>query len=274
MTGRTLPQEVFVRALGKGAHQMLALHCTIAHSGAWSGLAAALSAQASLIAPDMLSHGRSPDWDGRGDFFDRMTELAASQLQKPMDVIGHSFGAMIALRLAVEHPDLVRRAILIEPVFFALAKLDAPDLYDQHERDAEPFVSALAAGNASQAARLFNRMWSTQDSPRWADLPDRTRAAMIRGVHVVPASNNALYKDGAGLLQPGKLERAQMPVRILSGSLTHPVIPAICNSLQRLLPAATTELIPGAGHMLPISHPKETARSLSEFFRIPLASSV
>ena len=99
---------VHVRTLGAGARKVLALHCTIAHSGAWSGLAVALGDQATLIATDMLSHGRSPDWGGQGDFFDLTTALSRAQLSEPMDVIGHSFGAMVALRLAIEYPDLVR----------------------------------------------------------------------------------------------------------------------------------------------------------------------
>ncbi|MFY2825673.1 alpha/beta fold hydrolase [Ruegeria sp. MALMAid1280] len=258
---------VHVRTLGQGARNVLALHCTIAHSGAWSGLAAALEGEATLIAPDMLSHGRSPDWDGQGDFFDLATEAAVAQLTEPMDVIGHSFGGMIALRLAVEHPELIRSAVLIEPVFFAVAKQDAPDLMAKHDHEAQPYTDALAAGDMALAARLFNRMWSTDDSPRWPDLPERTRAAMVRGVHVVPAVEDVLFQDQKGLLSPGVLDRAAMPVLILSGSRTHPVMPVIAQGLQRRLPDAHCAVVEGAGHMLPISHPQDTARLVRQFWQ-------
>ncbi|WP_037308542.1 alpha/beta fold hydrolase [Ruegeria halocynthiae] len=256
-----------VRTLGQGARKVLALHCTIAHSGAWAGLSAALQGQVSLIAPDMLSHGRSPDWDGQGDYFDRVTDLAAAQLAGPMDVIGHSFGAMIALRLAVDRPELIRSAVLIEPVFFAIARQDAPDLVAQHDHAAQPYTDALSAGDMELAARLFNRMWSTDDSPRWPDLPERTRAAMVRGVHAVPAVEEAVVRDQKGLLNPGVLDRAIMPVLILSGSKTRPVMPAIGQGLQRRLPNASCACVKGAGHMLPISHPQETAHVVQQFWR-------
>ncbi|KUJ73398.1 alpha/beta hydrolase [Ruegeria marisrubri] len=254
-----LPQPVHVRELGQGPRRVLALHCTIAHSGAWKGLAERLAQEATFIAPDMLSHGRSPDWDRQGDFYDRITEIARTQLTEPMDVIGHSFGAAVALRLAAEHPDLVRSAVLVEPVFFAVAKQDAPELIDKHHHDAEPYLDALAEGDEAMAARLFNRMWSTDDSPRWPQLPESTRAAMIRGIHVVPTVEQALFADRVGLLQPGILDRATMPILLMRGSLTHPVIAAINEGLARRFPDATSVVVEGAGHMLPITHPTETA---------------
>lgn len=258
--------DIFVRTLGQGARKVLALHCTIAHSGAWAGLSAALGGEATFTAPDMPSHGRSSDWDGHGDFFDQVTQLSAAHLTEPMDVIGHSFGGMLALRLAVEFPDLVRSAVLIEPVFFAIAVQDAPELVRQHDDEAKPVSNALAAGDMEQAARLFNRMWGAKDGPRWPDLPERTRAGMIRGIHVVPAVDDALFHDQKGLLIPGVLDRVNLPFLILSGSETHPVMPAIGEGLARRLPNAKTGVVSGAGHMVPITHPDQTAAEIRKFW--------
>lgn len=258
--------SVHVRTLGQGAREALALHCTIAHSGAWSGVAGVLGSDATLIAPDMPSHGKSPDWNEQGDLFDLVTALSAEQLSEPMDVIGHSFGAMIALRLAMEHPDLVRSAVLIEPVFFAVARQDAPDLLAQYEHTAQPYAQALAAGDMELAARLFNRMWSTDDSPRWPDLPERTRAAMTRGVHLVPAVEDDLVEDKKGLLAPDMLSRAAMPTLLVHGARTHPAMPTICQGLQQRLPNASGTVIAGAGHMAPITHPQDVARVIREFW--------
>ncbi len=257
---------VFVRALGQGARKVLALHCTIAHSGVWAGLTSALDDQATLIAPDMLSHGRSPDWDGQGDFFDLTTGFSANLLTEPMDVIGHSFGAMVALRLALEYPDRVRSAVLIEPVFFAVAAQDAPDILARHDQEAQPYADALAAGDMQLAARLFNRMWSTDISPRWTEMQEKTRTAMIRGVPVVPAVKEAVFNDQKGFLKPGVLDRATMPILVLSGSKTNPVMPVIGQGLQRRLPNASFDVVEGAGHMLPISHPKATAQLVQRFW--------
>jgi lipase len=261
-----VPQPVFVRQFGQGPRRVLALHCTIAHSGAWRGVAGAMADEATFITPDMLSHGRSPDWDRRGDIQDRSVAAVVHLLDQPMDVIGHSFGGTVALRLAVEHPELVRTLTMIEPVCFAVAKLDDPAIIAAHDHDAAPFMAALEAGDEALGARLFNRMWSTEDSPRWPDLPQSTRDAMTRSIHFVPASKPAAYDDRAGMLNPGVLDRAAMPVLLLRGSLTHPVMQVVDDGLARRLPDAQSVEVPGAGHMLPITHPVETAGHLRALF--------
>ena len=266
MKDNHLAKDVFVRRIGQGARNVLALHCTIAHSGAWSGLAAEFDGATTLVAPDMLSHGQSSDWDERGDFFDLACQLSAAQLTDPVDVIGHSFGAMVALRLAAEYPQLIRSAVLIEPVFFAVAAQDAPEVLRQHDADAKPVTDAFVAGDLPRAARLFNRMWGSKNGSHWPDLPERTRAGMVRGIHVVPAVHDALFHDQKGILASGVLEQAAMPVLILSGSETHPVMPVIGDGLVRRLPNAQTGVVAGAAHMAPITHPHQTAVAIQDFW--------
>ncbi len=266
MTGTNrVPQPVFEHRFGDGPRRVLALHCTLAHAGAWRGLAGLLGDGATLIAPDMLSHGRSPDWDGQGDFQDRSVDAVAHLLEPGMDIIGHSFGATIALRLAVSHPERVRSLTLIEPVLFALAQRDAPDRLADHHRDAAPFTDAMRGGDMALAARLFNRMWGDGGSC-WPDLPEARRAAMIRAIQVIPACGPALYDDRPGLLNPGVLERLRAPCLLLRGSETHAVINAVNDGLARRLPDAQSVVIKGAGHMLPITHPLETADALNRLF--------
>jgi len=262
----SLPQPVHVRQLGSGPRQVLAIHCTIAHSGAWKGVAGRLDKEATFTAFDMLSHGQSPDWDGQGGYQDRNVEAAATLLQQPMDLIGHSFGATVALRLAVEYPERVRSLTLIEPVFFAVAGQEEPALVAQLREDAKPYADAISAGDHALGARLFNRMWSSSGSPRWPDMPEATRVAMTRSIHVVPACDASLFDDQAGLLKSGVLDRANMPCLLLRGTETQPVITVINEGLAQRLSNAQSQAVTGAGHMLPISHPGTTASLLMDFW--------
>jgi len=260
-----VPQPAFVRSFGTGPRRVLALHCTLAHSGAWRGLAELVGDKATLIAPDMLSHGRSPDWDGQGDYQDRCVDAVAHLMEPDMDIIGHSFGATIALRLAVAHPEKVRSLTMIEPVFFAVALADDPEMVATHEAEAAPYIEALAAGDDALAARLFNRMWSN-GAPRWPDMPETTRAAMTRAIHVVPAQRPSLFDDRPGMLAPGVLDRITAPALLLRGSQTHPAMAVVNEGLARRLPDAQSVVIEGAGHLLPITHPLETAAELRRLF--------
>ena len=50
----------------------MALHCSLAHAGAWSGLAERLT-NLTLTGFDQIGHGRAPDWDGMTDLHDAAT---------------------------------------------------------------------------------------------------------------------------------------------------------------------------------------------------------
>lgn len=236
------------QAWGAG-RRAVAVHCSLAHSGAWEGVARQLSDALHLHAFDLPGHGRSGDWERGRDIMDQTVAMALAMAgEAPVDLIGHSFGAVACLRLAVERPDLVRSAVLFEPVFFAAAAADGFDTAAPFG----PFAEALARGDRDGAARLFTDLWGAGE--RWDDLPARQRAAIASRIHLIPAANPALHDDNAGLLVPGRLDRAAMPVLLLEGADSPPVIAAINAALARRLPAARRETIPGASHMGPITH--------------------
>lgn len=236
------------------ARRALAIHCTLGHAGAWRGVAAALKDDLSLLAFDLPSHGKSGVWDRTGNVHDVATEMARGVISAPMDLIGHSFGATIALRIAVESPELVRSLTMIEPVYFAAALQDDPALAAQYARDTAPLDAAFASGDEREAARVFNRDWG--DGTPWEDLPERMRDHMARLVHYVPASAAFVHHDSAGLLQEGRMARAAMPAVVIEGDQSPPMSAKIAVSLQKRLPDLERVVVNGAGHMLPVTHPQ------------------
>lgn len=252
-----------VTTLGQGPRPALALHCTLAFGGAWGGVARALGDVMTFVAPDMPSHGKSVDWDGISDFGDTYFEAASGLLDpdQPMDVIGHSFGAATALRIAVEHPAKLRSLSLFEPVFFAVALADDPDALNAHDARAQPVFDLIKTGDFEAAARAFNRMWS--DGAKWDDLPERTRAAMTRAIHVVPDNNGFLYKDTCGLLAPGGLNSVEVPTLLMRGEHALPAVVATNDGLARRM-GADQCVISGAGHMAPITHPVAVADAIRD----------
>ncbi|MFK7877688.1 MAG: alpha/beta fold hydrolase [Paracoccaceae bacterium] len=246
----------FVSTLGQGGRDVLALHCTMAFSGAWSGMLKAYDGSLTLHAPDMPSHGRSADWDGRSSFADTVYQASLSCLDKPMDIIGHSFGGAVALRLGLERPDLVRSLTLFEPVFFHVAALDDPAAMEDHDVQAAPFFAAMQTGDREQGARAFNRMWSEGKS-RWLDMAQPLRDAMVRAVHVVPDTTGFLYKDNAGML--ARLQSLQVPTLLMHGAQSLSVAKATNAGLARRISGARNVEVAGAGHMAPITHPRAVA---------------
>ncbi len=248
---------------GTGPRPALFLHCSLAHSGAWARMATHLSDRLSITAPDLPSHGKTERWTpGMGDYHDVSTAVAETFLDGPMDLVGHSFGATVALRLAVMHPARVRSLTLIEPVFFAAARRHAPEIAAAYDATIAPFDAAWQAGDRTRAAQVFTDLWGGAGG--WAALPDAMKDAFARQIDIVAASGPALFDDHAGLLSPGVLDRVTMPTLLVEGSESLPIIAAVNDALLKELPAARRAIVTGAGHMAPISHPAPVAQAVAE----------
>ncbi len=81
---------------------------------------AALAAGRSVIGVDLQSHGRTPAVD-RPMRFETMADDVAALIghlgHEQADVMGFSFGGGVALRTAIQHPDLVRRLVVVSAPF-------------------------------------------------------------------------------------------------------------------------------------------------------------
>nr|WP_255599301.1 alpha/beta hydrolase [Hasllibacter sp. MH4015] len=234
------------------------LHCTLAHGGAWAGLARHLGGHLSMVAPDLLAHGAAPDADRTRDFHAQACQAAFTHLpDAPAHLIGHSFGATLALRIALDHPDRVRSLILIEPVLFCAA--DGPGRAAR-DADVAPMDTALAAGDLPAGARMFLGLWGTDN---FDDLTQRQRSYITERIWIPAASAPALVEDNANLL--ARLPAVAAPTRLLSGASSPPVIAEINARLTRDIPGARAAVIPGADHRAPITHPCATAAEILRF---------
>lgn len=238
-----------------GPRKALAIHCSLAHSGAWSGLARELSDLVTLTAFDKPGHGRSEDWRG-GDYLEAVRGIAESLLpEEPVDLIGHSFGGVSALSLALRMPERVRTLTLIEPVLFAAAR--GTEAGAAHAAAMKPYFDHLARGDREAAARDFLGLWGTGQD--WNSLEERTRAYTSARIHLIAAGYDALEGDSGDILAPGGLESLDLPVMLIEGGDAPEVISVIAESIAARLPDVGVARVPGAGHMLPITHAPEVA---------------
>lgn len=231
----------------------LALHCMMGSAGGWSGVAEALGGAVDLRSFDMPGHGRSEAWQPHPDapdYHTAVTRLAAALIDRPLDLIGHSFGATVALRIAVAAPDAVRSLTLIEPVLFAAA----PSA-DQDRLDAS-LATLLDEGRDAEAAARFLSVWNGQELE---SLPAPIRAQMLRQIRLVAETAPALRDDTGRILREGGLEAIDAPVLIIAGKQSPPVVHAIAEALATRLPDVGRATVPAAGHMLPMTHPTQVA---------------
>lgn len=252
-------RDTFFRTAGHGPRRALMLHCSLAHSGAWGGIARRLERQLTMTMPDLPGHGRSAPWTGDGDIAASTVAGLAGFCSGPTDLIGHSIGGVLQLQLALDRPDLCRSLVLLEPVLFAAC--DAAGRAE-YRRQIAPVKAALARGDRAGAARGFNALFGALP---WAALTDAQRREQIDRIDFVNTFAPAVEEDAGALLSPGLLEALKAPVLLLEGSESPAVVAGVHDALTRRLPQVTRIRVEGAAHMLPITHPSQVARQIAEF---------
>lgn len=241
------------RFAGADDRPALALHCMMGHAGVWASVAESLADKVQITAFDLPGHGGAAPFDpDQGiDYTTLSARMAGAAISRPVDLIGHSFGAVVALRLALRAPEAVRSLTLIEPVLFAAAK-SAPH-YPTARAIGQALHDHLAAGRPDQAARDFMNIWGGMAS--WDDLPAPVQAAFTAQVALVDATGPDVYEDRGGLLAEGGLEALDLPVMLMAGEESPAIIHDIQDALAERMPDVARAKVPGAGHMLPITHP-------------------
>ncbi|GAB4385989.1 alpha/beta fold hydrolase [Albidovulum sp.] len=245
----------FWRSFGSGPRPALAIHCSLASSNAWEGVAGRLADRLTLTAFDLPGHGRSGDWRGEGDYLGLATRIAASFVDRPVDLLGHSYGGLVALRLAIAAPEAVRTLTLIEPVLFAATR-GTPE-WEAYLAAERPFRDALAEGDREAAARHFMAIWGTGED--WERLDPKSRLRLAERIPLILAGDPATREDAGGLLAPDALESLDMPVLVIRGAASPPIIERVAENIAARLPDVGIATVPGAGHMVPITHPDQTA---------------
>jgi pimeloyl-ACP methyl ester carboxylesterase len=102
---------------GRGSGEPLVLlHGGLADSRFFSGNVPALAGRFHVYTPDARGHGRTPDVPGPVTPELLLRDLVAfltTVVGGPAHLAGHSMGGITALQVALRHPGLVRRLILI-----------------------------------------------------------------------------------------------------------------------------------------------------------------
>ncbi len=97
---------------------VLAMHGVTSHGRRFVHLAPEALPDRRVLAVDLRGHGHSdwePPWDVATHLDDLRETLDAEGVTQPVDVIGHSFGGLLALGLLAQSPERVRRAVLLDP---------------------------------------------------------------------------------------------------------------------------------------------------------------
>jgi pimeloyl-ACP methyl ester carboxylesterase len=234
------------------------LHAGIADRGMWSAhLEPLAEAGYRALALDLPGFGDAPVAPGPQapwhDVLMALNELGIGEAA----LVGDSFGAAVALRVAVTAPARVRALALISMGVEEVERSER--LTGVWEAEEE----ALERGDVDAAVAAVVDAWTLPDSR--PELRERIAAMYRHGIEVQLAAGEVEEAPDPVEEDPDWPARVTMPVLVAAGERDMPDMQESVHVLAGHLPHARCEFIPRAGHLAPLETPDAFRTLLLDF---------
>jgi len=248
---------------GEKEPSVLLIHSTGLGARQWKSLTQRLSPRR-CFAPNLLGYSPSDSWKGREPIDWEIDFVACRQLllqlPPPVDLVGHSYGGFIAMRLALEHPEHVRRIALHEPTAWGCL-FDSGDEALQAAMTAimEKLVNPGPSATPEQWLEMFVDFWNAPGV--WAAMPKARQAVWIHLFPKVFAEVRQLCMDRTPL---SVWQAVCHPTLITMGRASPPGEQEVCRLLADQLPRCTLVETNG-GHLAPLTHPASVLPNMQKW---------
>jgi 2-succinyl-6-hydroxy-2,4-cyclohexadiene-1-carboxylate synthase len=252
-----------VRSNGAGPAVVL-LHGFTGSGADWGPFLPALERLTTTVTVDLLGHGGSdaPADPARHAVERQAADLAAILVAAglaPAHVVGYSFGARIALRLALDAPELVRSLVLESP---SAGIVDAAERAARRASD-----ETLARVAEEEGIAAFVERWEALPlfAAERAGLPEaRARLHAARLANDPRGLATSLRGAGQGTMAPllPVLGRITVPATVITGALD-PTGQPRARVVAGAIPGTRLSVVPGVGHAPHREAPALVARELA-----------
>lgn len=266
--GVTAQETVPVHAIESGAEdaprRAVFLHGLFGRGKNFARIAAGLEPETRSLLVDLPNHGQS-GWTKHFDYA-QLADLVAAHLRAgfarsgPVDVVGHSMGGKVAMVLALRHPDLVRRLVVVDisptaavggrgefqHLLESLASVDLAQL--ERRADAGAVLKSPIPNDAVRGFLLQN-LKRAGDEFAW-----EPNLALLRAELETVMS----FPDTGGASFLG-------PVLWIGGERSSYVTDADEPTMRELFPKTVRITMKGAGHWVHSEKPEETIETLRAF---------
>jgi pimeloyl-ACP methyl ester carboxylesterase len=237
---------------------LVLLHAGIADRTMWSAHLAPLAAAGyRVVAPDLPGFGETPEGPGPlapwEDVLGLLDELGIAEAA----LVGDSFGAAVALRVAVVAPERARALALIS------ARADAIAVSERLQAVWDAEEAAAERGDIDGAVQAVLDGWTLPDAP--PELRDHVAAMQRRALELQLAAGELEEAPDPLEADPDWPARVRMPVLLAAGERDMPDCQEAVHVYHGRLPHARAEFIPGAGHLAPLETPEAFRALLLDF---------
>lgn len=244
------------------ALDLLLLHGTGAATHSWAGLLPLLARHARVIAPDLPGHGFTSLPRPDGLTLPGMARAVGALLTvleaRPVLAIGHSAGAAILVRMALERQIAPRAIIGLNAALLPWEGM-AGQIFSPLARflvgiPAVPWLLSLRAADRAVVERLLRGTGSALDAAQTEHYVRLFRCPR----HVGAALGMMAGWDLHALARA--LPRLGVPLLLLAGAADRTIAPEQSRRVQAMLRGARRLVLPGLGHLAHEERPAEVAR--------------
>jgi 3-oxoadipate enol-lactonase len=244
------------------------LHGLGASGALWQRVRAPLRADYRLITPDLRAAGKTRELK-RGDLSlalwaeDLSGLLADLDVRRPI-VVGHSLGAAVALKYALEFPDDLRALVLIST---------------------DPTISRIGPRMRSSVERIGNVGFAGWVDEYWSKAMPFSATSMVRDPTIVADYRTMLLaNDGEDYVRQclaissaedlaGRLDDVTHPALVIVGDKDDRTRPEHGRELAEQLPDARLQILTDVGHTAPMEAAVAVADAIKTFSSEVLAAS-
>ena len=244
----------------------------LVHAGVFSGWFTPLAAEPALAGRRVLrmvraGYGDTPEPAEHVRIADHAADCAALLRDRgaaPALVVAHSSGSVIALQLAIDHPDVVSGLVLSEPPLVD-ALLDPADVADVRATIGPVIGQAMAARAAGDDAGAYDAFMGAVCGPAHREVV----AAALGADALAERECRYFLRDEAGAagtwsVDDDALARIDVPVLLVAGGDSPPPTHRLVTRLAARLPKAEVATIEGDNHLLPLRSPGPLAALVAQ----------
>lgn len=242
--------ELAYEEAGSG-QPLLLIHAGIADRSMWDDTQGAFADRYRVIRPDLRGYGETPLPDGPFVYAADMAELLRGLDAPRAHVIGVSMGGSVAMDLALAHPELVDRLVLVAP------GLSGWEWGEEAQAGFAAEEAAVKAGDLDEASWVAVRMWldGLSRTPDEVD-PELRRRVFEMQRHALEYDNDKA--EGGWLVadRRGRMGEITSPTLMLCGNLDQPDMVDIARHMAGQIPGARLEVMEGVAHLPPMEAPE------------------
>jgi pimeloyl-ACP methyl ester carboxylesterase len=250
---------------GDASPEVVFLHGGAQNAHTWDTVALALGRSA--LAVDLPGHGHS-DWRDDGAYTpvtlaDDVAAVLADHATEAALVVGMSLGGLTAMELAVRHPELVRRLVMVditpgvnqEKAKAVIDFVDGPQQFASFDDLVARTMEFNPTRSESSLRRgiLHNALQDADGSWRWRyHRSGSTRTSAAPDIHSAQVS---MWDD---------FESIQVPTVLVRGGASPVVDDDDVSEATRRQPTIDVRVVDGAGHSVQGDRPVELAAIIAD----------